>query len=251
MRIVRGCDPIASRMPNSRVRPLTENASTPGDADDRDRQRDRREAAEDDRVQPIGREHLGADVVERRRALHRLIGRQLADRPGDRRHQRVRIARACARTAVRRRAPARTGGRPSSPACGSMRSSSMSAATPTIRRGSVLMPMNFIRPSVHIRWRFSGSWPGNSCCAMLALTMTTRSAPSRSASVKSRPASIGMPSAAKNPGDTDRGSARADRPRRSRACALRPRTGSRRRNRRRRATARCCRTRRARRPARR
>ena len=29
VRIVRGCDPTASRMPNSRVRPLTENASTP------------------------------------------------------------------------------------------------------------------------------------------------------------------------------------------------------------------------------
>ena len=42
-------------------------------ADHRDRQRDRREAAEHERVQPIRREHFRADVFERGRALHRLI----------------------------------------------------------------------------------------------------------------------------------------------------------------------------------
>ena len=38
--------------------------------------------------------------------------------------------------------------------------------------------------------------------------MTTFSAPRRSPSLKSRPATIGMPSAAKKPGDTDRNRAR-------------------------------------------
>ena len=62
-----------------------------GDADDGDRQRHGREAAEHQRVQPIRREHLGAHVLERRRLLDRLVGRQLADDARDRRHQRVRI----------------------------------------------------------------------------------------------------------------------------------------------------------------
>ena len=43
-----------------------------GHADDRDRQRDTREPAEHQRVQPIRREHFGTHVVKGRRALHRL-----------------------------------------------------------------------------------------------------------------------------------------------------------------------------------
>ena len=68
--------------------------------------------------------------------------------------------------------------------------------------------MNFITGSVHISRRFSASWVGNIRCATLWLTMTTGSASRRSASVKSRPAMIGTPSAAKNPGDTVRNRAR-------------------------------------------
>ena len=41
---LRGCDPIASRMPNSRVRPLTENASTPATPTTAMSQRDGRES---------------------------------------------------------------------------------------------------------------------------------------------------------------------------------------------------------------
>ena len=67
-------------MPNSRVRPLTENASTPATPTIGDRERDRGEPAEHDRVQPVRRQHFGAHVFERRRALDRLIGRQLAHR---------------------------------------------------------------------------------------------------------------------------------------------------------------------------
>ena len=52
----------------------------------------------------------------------------------------------------------------------------MSATTPTMRRGSVLTPMNFITGSVHITWRLSASWLGNMRCAMLWLTITTFSA---------------------------------------------------------------------------
>ena len=62
-----------------------------GDADDRDRERDRGEPAEDDRVEPIRRQHFGAHVLERRRALDHLIGRQLAHGARDHRHQRVRV----------------------------------------------------------------------------------------------------------------------------------------------------------------
>ena len=61
--------------------------------------------------------------------------------------------------------------------------------------------MNFMTGSVHIRWRLSASWFGNIRCARLWLTMTTFSASRRSASVKSRPAMIGTPSAAKKPGE--------------------------------------------------
>ena len=84
----------------------------------------------------------------------------------------------------------------------------MSAVTPTIRRASGAMPMNFITPSVHVKWRLSGSCPWNICCARPALMMTTFSAPRRSRSLKSRPATIGIPSAAKKPGDTERKRAR-------------------------------------------
>ena len=62
-----------------------------GHADDRDRERDGGEPAEHDRVQAVRRQHLRAHVVERRRPLDRLIGRQLAHRARDDRHERVRI----------------------------------------------------------------------------------------------------------------------------------------------------------------
>ena len=62
-----------------------------GHPDHRDQQRDAGEPAEHQRIQPIRREHFGADVVERRRALDRLIGRQLANDAPDRRDERVRI----------------------------------------------------------------------------------------------------------------------------------------------------------------
>ena len=46
-----------------------------GNADDGDRQRHSREATEHERVQPVRREHLRADVLECRGPLHRLLGR--------------------------------------------------------------------------------------------------------------------------------------------------------------------------------
>src|SRR5438128_121439 len=42
----------------------------------------------------------------------------------------------------------------------------MSAAIPTTRRGSWLTPMNFMIPSVQVKWRLRTSWPGNSRCAI-------------------------------------------------------------------------------------
>ena len=150
----RGADPIASRMPNSRVRALTENASTPATPTTAIMQRHAGEAAEDQRVQPIRREHFGAHVLERRRPLDRLIGRQLADDARDRRHQRVRIGprvheqAAAADLLLERVIDGHR--RP-----GTTFSSSTSAATPTMRRGSALTSMNFITGSVHINRRLT------------------------------------------------------------------------------------------------
>ena len=50
-----------------------------GHADDGDEQRDAGESAEHQRVHAVRRQHFRADVVERRRPLHRLIARQLAN----------------------------------------------------------------------------------------------------------------------------------------------------------------------------
>ena len=86
-----GVEPIASRTPNSRVRALTENASTPATPTTAISSATPGEAAEHERVDAIRRQHFGADVVERRRALHRLIARQLANDLRHRRHERVRI----------------------------------------------------------------------------------------------------------------------------------------------------------------
>ena len=90
-----------------------------------------------------------------------------------------------------------------------MFSSSKSGTTAMIRRGSVLMPINFITPSVHRSFRFNGFCPGYSRFARLWLMITTRSAPSLSPSLKSRPAATGTPNVAKNPGDTERKFARS------------------------------------------
>ena len=58
----------------------------------------------------------------------------------------------------------------------------MSAATPTMRRGPVLTPMNFVTGSVHMNCRFTASMPGNMRRATLSLMMTTLS-PSRAIAV--------------------------------------------------------------------
>ena len=63
-----------------------------GDADDGDQQRDASEAGEDERVHPIRRQHLGADVLECRGALDGLVGGELVNRAPHGRHERVRIA---------------------------------------------------------------------------------------------------------------------------------------------------------------
>ena len=89
-----------------------------------------------------------------------------------------------------------------------MFSSSISGTTPTIRRGSWLMPINFITPSVQRNSRFSASCPGNRVCARLWLTITTRSELLLSKSLKSRPSKIGRPRVSKYPGDTERNFAR-------------------------------------------
>ena len=95
---LRGVEPTASRTPNSRVRALTEKASTPETPTTAMSSAMPANPEIDERVQPLGRQDLGADVLERGRALDRLVRRQLADDARHRRHQRVRIARGRART---------------------------------------------------------------------------------------------------------------------------------------------------------
>ena len=56
-----------------------------------DHQRHSGKSPEDERIQPIGREHLGPNIVERGRALDRLVGIQLADDPPNWRNERVGI----------------------------------------------------------------------------------------------------------------------------------------------------------------
>src|SRR5712664_2095791 len=68
----RGCDPSASRMPNSRVRALTENA-------------------EHQRIQTVRREHLRADVFQSGSVLNGLIGGHFANNARDGRDERIRI----------------------------------------------------------------------------------------------------------------------------------------------------------------
>jgi hypothetical protein len=98
-----------------------------------------------------------------------------------------------------------------------MFSSSMSAATPTIRRGaasarlaaSVAAPNCSKFLSVYIsRALRAASTRGNIRLATLSLTMTTCSPSRRSFSSKSRPAMIGTPSDPKKPDDTVRSRAR-------------------------------------------
>ena len=56
-----------------------------------DRERHRGKSAEHQRIQPVGRQYFGANVRERRRLLDRLVGRQLANDPRNRGHERIRI----------------------------------------------------------------------------------------------------------------------------------------------------------------
>ena len=87
------------------------------DADDRDQQRDAGKSGDDERVQPLGRQHF-------RRARPRAsparstgwFGRHLVDDPRHRRHERIRDRRRRARTAGPRHASAAPGGRSSAPA---------------------------------------------------------------------------------------------------------------------------------------
>ena len=69
----RGDEPTASRTPNSRVRALTENASTPATPTTAISSATPANPESTKRVQPLGRQHLGAHVRERRGALHRLV----------------------------------------------------------------------------------------------------------------------------------------------------------------------------------
>jgi len=78
-------------MPNSLVR-ADRKRQHARDANHRDRQRYRGEYAKHDRVQPIRREHFGADISERGRVLDGLIGRHVTNHARDRSDQRVRIS---------------------------------------------------------------------------------------------------------------------------------------------------------------
>ena len=80
---------------------------------------------------------------------------------------------------------------------------------------SVVMPMNLMTPSVHIRWRLIDP-PGTVARDAVADDHDLVGAVAIAREIA--PATSGMPSAAKKPGDTER-TARADRLRRSGACS--------------------------------
>ena len=87
----RGSEPIASRMPNSRVRALTENASTPATPTTAISSATPAKPPKTSAFSRSGASTSALHVVERRRLLDRLLGRQLADDARDRRDQRIRI----------------------------------------------------------------------------------------------------------------------------------------------------------------
>ena len=111
-----------------------------GDTDDGDQQRDPGKSRKHERIETLGREHFGAHILERGRALDRLI----ADRPCTTcvigLHQRIRIARRAheqpagnahlLQRVIHRHHRARA----------TMCSSSTSPTMPTMRRGKGLGP---------------------------------------------------------------------------------------------------------------
>jgi len=86
-RSCRGCAPIANRTPNSRVRALTENANTRGNANERDRQSNGRKDTEHYGVETIRGENFGANVFERGGTLNGLVDRHIPNDPRHRRDQ--------------------------------------------------------------------------------------------------------------------------------------------------------------------
>ena len=88
----RGCDPTASRMPNSRVRPLTENASTPATPTTAIGSATPAKTPKTIRLSRSG-ESTFARISSRASpaCFHRLVRRQLPHDPRDRRNQRIRI----------------------------------------------------------------------------------------------------------------------------------------------------------------
>ena len=92
----------------------------------------------------------------------------------DRRHQRIRIRPRVHEQPAAADLLLERVDTPSSPGPGRRSRRRYRRTTPTIRRGAVLTPMNFMTGSVHIRWRLSASWFGNIRCATLWLTIDDR-----------------------------------------------------------------------------
>ena len=86
VRILRGKAPSAMRIPNSRVRRYRESQDA-GNAHHRDQECHSGESAKDDRVQPVGSQHLSANIAERAGLLHGLVCRHLMNSLCDRRDQ--------------------------------------------------------------------------------------------------------------------------------------------------------------------
>ena len=206
----RGCDPIASRMPNSRVRPLTENASTPATPTTAIDSATAAKHAEHQCVQTIRREHFRADIFKRRRMLHGLIGGHAANDVRDRRDQRIRIRSVW----TNRRPPTWTllqmavDGDRLGP--GTTFSSSISAVTPMMRRGCGADVDELHHRIGPIDMMIDGILIGEHALRQALADDHDRSSLPLAdrASLKSRPATIGTPSAAKNPGEMTRNCAR-------------------------------------------
>src|SRR6185437_12056292 len=175
--------------------------------DHRDQQRHDGEAAEDQGVDLVGREDLGAHVLERGRLLDRLVWGDLLDGPDDGWDQRKRTARGADEEAP---APAflihrlvnghlRIGNDVGIVEIGHHAHDAAGAVADADELHHRVGPMH---------GAVEGGLAGERRSATLLLMMTTGSAPDLSLSRKSRPASSGTPRVEKYAGDTERKLAR-------------------------------------------
>ena len=193
-----GTDPPAGAEP--RVRAPTENPSTPATPTTGLSARCREGRAHRS-VQTAAASAPGCESLERRRPLDRLVGGEVVNRARHDRDERVGICRGADEQAARlAELPPREVHRHRRHLHDVLVVNVADDADDAARLGLGLDAGAAVEPQVSV----DGFAPGKSRCATLWMTMATDSVSGRSSSVKSRPATIGTPSTAKNRGETGR-----------------------------------------------